>query len=420
MKDPGYKESYYAGFLFLIWPFLSLVTAFKNYNKPWAKNILWAFIAFYGFTFGVVPGSEADIVRYIAGFQNWYTQRIGFVEAVEYFLSTRNLDVLNFTIQITLSRFTDNQAMLTLTYALFFGYFFSRNIWYLLDHMEGRLMFFTILLLTCFFFIVPIWNINGFRMWTATHIFLYGLLPYLFENRKDKLWVSFSSILVHFSFIIPLTILVGYMIAGNWLALYFGIYVVSFFISEIDIGFINQYVEAYTPERFQERTVYYRVEGSDLEGLPTAEQSFQRNWYMRWYQPGLRWAIAACMFVIFLGSGRKFIQERPGLCNLFCFSLLFFSFANIVSSLPSLGRFLSLAMLIAMACIILYAQQRPEDKQIRYVIVASLPALFLFILVSIRVGLLSVSATSILGNPIIALFTTGENISLEAFLRMLL
>lgn len=420
MNPNDNKESYYAGFLFLLWPFLALVSAFRNYRKPWAKNILWAFIAFYGFTFGVVEGSRADIVRYIASFQDWYTESVSLVGAVEYFWASRNLDILNLTIQITVSRFTDNPAMLTLAYATVFGFFFSRNMWYILDRMQGNMLLITVLLFICFFFIVPIWNINGFRMWTATHVFLYGMLPYLFENRKDKIWIACSSVLVHFSFIIPVFIFIGYMIAGNWLTVYFGIFIVSFFISEIDLGVINTYVEAYTPERFQERTETYRQEGPELEGMPVAEEGFQRNWYMRWYQRGLRWAIAGYMIAIFLSSGRKFIKERPGMHNLFCFSLLFFGFANMVSSLPSLGRFLSVASLFAMALIIFYVQYRHDDKIIQRAVLVSLPALFLFILVSIRVGLLSVSATSILGNPIIALFTAGENISLEAFLRMLL
>ena len=33
--------------------------------------------------------------------------------------------------------------------------------------------------------VIPIWFINSFRMWTAFHVFIFGLLPYIFENKKD-------------------------------------------------------------------------------------------------------------------------------------------------------------------------------------------------------------------------------------------
>jgi len=47
------------------------------------------------------------------------------------------------------------------------------------------------------------------------------------------------------------------------------------------------------------------------------------------------------------------------------------------------------------------------------------PALLLFILVSLRLGLLAVSATAILGNPLIAFFTAGDTVPMNDFLMAL-
>jgi hypothetical protein len=48
------------------------------------------------------------------------------------------------------------------------------------------------------------------------------------------------------------------------------------------------------------------------------------------------------------------------------------------------------------------------------------PALLLFIVVAFRVGLYSMSATAVLGNPVIAMFFMGEHISLNDVLKMIL
>jgi hypothetical protein len=54
-----------------------------------------------------------------------------------------------------------------------------------------------------------------------------------------------------------------------------------------------------------------------------------------------------------------------------------------------------------------------------YIILVS-PALFLFIVVAVRIGLYSMSVTSIMGNPILAFFFTEQNISLNDLMRMIL
>ena len=421
MRPYNDKDSYYAGFLFLIWPFLALISAFANFRKSWAKNVAWAFVAFFGFTFAIVEGSTSDIVRYVASFQNLYRENLGLADMASRFIESSQIDILNTTIVFTLSLFTDHQAALTMTYAVIFGYFFSRNIWYVLEKLQGRLRLITIILLVAFVFIIPIWYINGFRMWTAAHIFFYGLMPYLFEGKRNRLIFAFAAPLAHFSFIIPAFLLAVYMVLGNKAALYFGFFIITFFVAEINLSVINQYVEAFTPERFQERTEPYRRTGPDdgLDSIMPEDEGTSRNWYIRWYRTSLNWFVVGGLVMIFL-QGRKKIKQNQGMYSLLSFTLLFYGFANFVSHLPSLGRFLSLAQFVGLALILFYIHYYYDDKTIRRYAIIGMPALLLFIIVSIRRSLFFMSSISILGNPIIALFSAGENIPLEQFLRMLL
>lgn len=412
------KSGFYAAILFLIWPLLSVVSAFKNFRTSWAKNILWAFVAFYGFVFAIgAENKSADIVRYVEEYQNLHNEVMTIESTHQYFETSGEIDVVRTFIAVTLSRFTDNQAVLTLVYGIIFGFFFSRNMWFILERIEGRLKPVVLLLFVCFFMVVPIWNMNGFRMWTAAHIFIYGLLPFLFDGNKGGVFISTLSILVHFSFIVPVITLLSFLFIGNRLVIYFAFFLVTFFISEIDLAMINNIVEIYAPEAIQERTSGYRNE----EYVENYRQGTEENrvWYARWYGAALKWSVMGFLVVLFFRGKDIFIKNRNWL-KLFCFTLFFYGVANLLSSLPSGGRFLAIANLVALPLIILYIQNFKQERFLeRYTWIVS-PALLLYAIVSFRIGLYSMSATAVLGNPIVAFFFQGEHISLNDFIRIII
>ncbi|HLQ99299.1 MAG TPA: EpsG family protein, partial [Sphingobacterium sp.] len=296
------------------------------------------------------------------------------------------------------------------------GYFLSRNIWFLFERMEGKLLPITLFLMTCFFLVNPIWQINGFRMWTAVHVFLYGLLPYLFDGKKRGLWISVLSILVHFSMLVPVGVLAGYMLLGNRLNIFFIFFLLTFFVSEIDISAVNTFMENYAPEILQERTDSYRSE-TVIEA--DASEPETRNWYIVWHRRALGWSVTGFLVLLFW-KGRRFFKENNGWACLFSFTLLFYGVANLLSHLPSGGRFTVIGELCALALIILYIQNRPMEKMMKRFVYLAGPALMLFLIVSIRVGFLYSSVASILGNSIVALFISGEFVSLNNILKSIL
>lgn len=412
------KTGFYAAFMFLVWPLLAVVSAFWNYRSSWGKNVLWAFVAFYGFTFAIGAESQSsDIVRYVAEVEYLHTVELSITDAFDYYRQRGDMDILRTFIAVTLSRVTGSQAVLTLVYGIIFGFFFSRNIWYVLSHLKGKIKPITVLLLVCFFLVVPFWNITTFRMWTAAHIFMYGLLPFLFESRKGRAFIASLAILVHFSFLVPVGILFTYMFLGNRMTLYFGFFLATFFISEIDLSMFNNVIENYAPEIIQERTAGYR--GEQYVETYREGEGGARVWYASWYGRALKWSVMGFLVVLFL-KGREFFTKNRGWLRLFSYTLLFYGVANLFSSLPSGGRFVSVANLCALSVIILYVQNREHEVVMKRFIIAALPALLLFVIVSIRMSLYSLSATSVLGNPFIALFLSGEHISLNDVLKMVI
>lgn len=414
------KQGGYAFILFLIWPFLATATAVANYRKSWAKNIFWLFCAFYGFTFSIGAESAGmDITRYLAQYQNLHYEQLTYAQAVDYYQESGEIDVLKTVIAIGLSRVTDSAPVFTMVYAIIFGFFLSRNLWYVMERLEGKLLPITILLLIVFFLVLPIWKINGFRMWTATHVFLFGLLPFLCEGKTRYLWVCFLSLAVHFAMLVPVGVLLGYLLIGNRMFLFFGIFIFTMFFAELDIGAFNELMQAYAPEALQERTETYRREGPEGPGMAVAAQERTTRWYAVWQGRALRYSVMALLIGLFV-TGRKHFAKNKNWKNLFCFVLCIYSAANLLSSLSSGGRFFTVATVCALPLLIFYVQNIPHEKIMRRFIMVVVPGFLLYAVVELRIALYSLSATSVLGNPVVAYFMYDDNMSLNEFLRMIL
>src|SRR5699024_9758322 len=123
--------------------------------------------------------------------------------------------------------------------------------WFLLNRMKGKLLSISFLLLTCFFLINPIWNLNGFRMWTAVHVFIYGLLLFMIEGKWKGAGIAALSILVHYAFIVPVCLLIAYVVLGNRLTIYFVFFAVTFFFFKFILKFLNKSMNVFIPKFFK-------------------------------------------------------------------------------------------------------------------------------------------------------------------------
>lgn len=417
MYNADNKSGFYAAVLFLIWPLLAVASAFNHYRSGWGKNILWAFVVFYGLVFSIsTENSGSDIVRYVTEYQNLYHVEMTVSSAERYFEQSKEIDVARTLIAILLSRITDSQAILTMIYGLIFGFFFSRNMWFVLTRLKGKMKLITVLLFSCYFLIIPIWNMNGFRFWTAAHIFIYGLLPYFFEGKKKNIFYSASAVLVHFAFVVPVGVFFIYFLMGNRLLIYFIFFLTTFFFSQINLSAFNQLVDNYAPKIVQERTSSYRSE-QKVEDFRAGAAESGRVWYAVWYDKALSWAVMGFLVILFF-KGRDFFEKHKDWLSLFCFTLLFSGAVNLLSSLPSGGRYGSVAVMLALALIIMYIQNHKQEVVMERFVWAALPALLLFVVVSVRMGFYSMSATAVLGNPLIALFMNGNFISMNDLLKM--
>lgn len=412
MKNKSYHLIY-----FLLHPFFSLIYYLKNFRKKNAKNVIWLFTVFFGFTLAIGKESQgSDIVGYMEEIPLLHGKVFSLSTAVKYFLASGEIDIVRTFLSILVSRFTDNGYYLVIVFAIIFGYFFSRNMWFVLDRLKGKLKPFIVLLIIVLFLVVPIWFLGGFRFWTAAHVFTYGCLHYFYNYEPKKvIWAILTPFLFHFAFLLPLFLLLLHMISGSKLKLYYFFFLLSLLVSEINIGLFNTYIESYAPEILQERTESYRSETA-LEKLERKQTMNTTVWYAEYQNKFLSWPV---FFILIVGywKFKKFINNDMQLRTIFSFSFLFLGVSNIMANLPSGGRYQSVALLFALSALIIYLQNKNYDKTITNILVMSSPLLSLFVVVSIRESFYLMSFMTILGNPLFAIFSFGENISLNDIIK---
>jgi len=402
--------------IFFFNPLLSLVLFLKRFNLSYAKNLIWAFTVFYGLTFAI--GNESagsDINRYYSELVNLNKISLDLNSAFNYFIYSGEADIVRTILSVTLSRFTSNLNILTLIYAFIFGFFYSRNISYLYENIGFTRKRFIILLFITIAFIIPIWNINGFRYYCASHVFLYGLLPYIIAKDKSKIIFIFLSPLFHFSFLAPVIIYLVYKLLGNRLNFYFIFFLLSSFLLEIDIYQVNTFLSNYLPSFLWERTDNY-FNAENVLNYQHKDIFGHKVWYAVLYTKVVHWFIILSIILIFIRA-RKIITENNQLKTLFSFSLLFGSIANLMANVPSGGRFLAIATILFLVSLIIFSARYAGIKKIKELVIAYNFVFILFFIVTIRTAFYSFSLTTVLGNPIIALFTTENNISLNDVIK---
>ena len=140
----------------------------------------------------------------------------------------------------------------------------------------------------------------------------------------------------------------------------------------------------------------------------STENLMATNWYVRGYQEALKWFVFAAASVLFFkGLGK--LRQQLCLYNLFNFAMFFYSIFNVFSVVPSVGRFYTIGNILFLALFFLNYQLL-ENPFPRWIKLAGIPALLLFIVVRIRVGFDYIGVLLFFGNPFIAAFFASASV----------
>jgi hypothetical protein len=405
-NEENRKLELYYYLSFLIWPFGVMLAAVKYWKKSFSRNIFWLFCIFFGMAFIIAEGEMSADSEYYASLLTQYAySNLSLSELLKSFYSESSnyVDVVQPIITYLISRVTANPIVLFTIFGVIFGYFYSRNIWYLLGRLEGNITSILFIFILTFALLNPIWNINGFRMWTAAQVFLFGALPYFFEGKSKSLIWSASAILIHFSFLYPFAVLILFFFLKNRMNPYFAFFIITSFIKELDLEVLRNSL-TFLPGFLQARVTGYT-------NLEYAEFRFDRmelhNWYIVYSKLSLRYLVYAIAVFIFFFF-RKQIIQRKDLLSLFCFSILLYGFANIFSLVPSGERVLTVATTFMVAFVIILFNAFPKSKSLSLMQTVLVPFVVFFCIVKIREGMDFYGLVTLIGNPVFVVFNTDS------------
>lgn len=390
-----------AFFYFIIFPFYGLIQAIKNYRLPWAKNMIWLFLVFYGYT--MYRPEAMDSTRYIAKLQKLYEAPRTWEIFIGSFYSIDergqgSVDIYEPIMVNFVSLFTDNGNVLFAFYGLVFGYFYSRNIWFLIDEIKIKHNAKYIwVLLFAFVCIIGFWELNGVRMWTAAQVFFFGVFTALIKKDKKGIMIVLSSVLIHFSFALPIGLFfVYYFFKIPWRFLYF-IFIASFFVSLFNITIVSTFLENNLPEVLLPRVKSYT---SDVYIETYENLNDQYNWYIKYSGMIINYAIAFLLSVIYFSKNRKYLSDKKFL-KFLSFATILLTVGNLLSKIPSGERYLILAQFTAMASLVVY-YVRFDQLAFKKSTVILTPFLLFFIIIAIRKSFDTVSIMTVFTNPVLA------------------
>lgn len=310
------------------------------------------------------------------------------------FAENQTFDFVQPTLTLFISLFTDSHHLLFAAFAFIFGYFQLKSIYAISKDITKKRNFHAQIFFLLMFFVLPIFEINGFRMWTASWVFFYGVYKFIVDKDRRFILVALFSMGIHFSFILPCLVLVGYVFLGNRDVLYLPTAVATFFLSELPIpaisGAFNQIggglaykFKSYSHERYMETVLETKSQGAWFLSAP--------KWVLYCY--------VALLISIYIRMKR--VETDKGFQNLFSFTLVFLSFANIASLIPSGGRFHKVFLVFGTAVLFIYFAKYYTREKLNKLVLISLVPIVIMVLVTLRVGMETLNTVLFLPSPII-------------------
>ena len=392
-----------------IWPFLGLILSLKERDKSWAKNIFWIACIYMGSVhiFNPLFESRADGVSYAKAIVE-YSQIEFTLTALTDKMFLENLgkiDIYQPLLTLIISRFTTNAHVLFAIFALVFGFFYSRTLWYVIERIPKQNGFLIGILLFYFVVICSIWCINGVRMATAYYVFTYGAIPYILEKDKSKLFWVFVSVFFHYSFIYAISVFVLFLFIPKKFNLLFILYFITLFVQTINLDIVREYLLKFLPSSYEKViNIYTNKEVSSH----VFEARDSVGWHVKLAWNSVKVVSVLLIFQTFFII-KKYYMHNQGLVRLFTFTLLIYCFSNIFALVPSGYRYLIFSSLFLFPCSIFCLSHLPKYNIHRKLIIYVLPLLS-SIIFELRFAMDFYGISVIAGNFITSLFWEDRSV----------
>jgi len=337
----------------------------------------------------------------------------GFRELVAGFFAegSETQDIYQPLLTFFVSIFTDRHWLLFASFGVLVGYVFSRNLWFLIDRTPRNSHAAAWLFIIAFAFHQDVGStINGVRMWTALHVFLFGFLHFYDNGKKAYLLAILATPLIHFSFYLPIAVLVLFHFLKKWPLAIFAFFLVSFGNVIIDVAAVKQAINL-IPLPLETRASSYLAVGEAAQG--TIDAGLGRGiWFLRLNRLFLEaFMILTVAWFIWRGA----YKASPLIRNVMVFAMLFYGVINMMSHIPSVSRFYTISqMLILAASVLFLAQSGKATRLDKQLMLGMAPLLAINVALGLRFMLGYASIWLFAGNFLIAPFAGADTAAYDA------
>jgi hypothetical protein len=392
--------------LFLFSPILSLLAGLLTLPSNTARLSIFLSCGWLGLAFRIPRNTFSDCLRY----EQWLVEMHGKSLSLKsltssfYTEGTRFWDIYQPLLTFAVSRFTDDANILFMFFGLVIGVFYGGIIHEVARLLPERWHALEIVLLVSLAFTVNVASaINNVRMYTAMFVFAYGAITYWARNHRISIIYAICSPLIHFSFLIPVALLLfsnRLRVVTNVLYL---IFVLSFFFAAIDPGILAGLLEKASFGLFKRVSPYLSEKSLFEENalLITANLWMQR-------------VLILCVVTIsfFSQSKTTFLNRATQ------FALLLMITINLLGKINQIDRFLSLTTIVGISIIAgSLSDSIRNSPQLRLMWACSLSLLVVNTALNFRLLLGFTDERFLLANPLIIWFYDLPRYNLYDYVR---
>jgi hypothetical protein len=390
-------------FIFLLSPILSYILAITNYANRGAKNILVLFSGFVGYTLQIPKNSTFDAAVYRDSFLNNFENKTSLLDLWELLFKNRNhYEFVEKVLSVSVSSFTNNYHVLFGIYGLFFGYFLSRNLAYVYNKSGVVNRKGSVFLTVAVTFVIPFWSISGFDFWVASQVFVFAGLPIVYAGKYNRFFILLLTPFIHISYFVALILIVPFWLLRKKENLILTIYLFSFFSFLLSKGIFEQFIP-YMPNFIASKASVY-IEGLDRDiaggfivGLVRSVYFFSSN----------------ILFFFIYKENKLFISRAPKLNRIFFFTFYWCAIFNLLSIIPSVGRFLYVGNIFMLLSLFLLLNHKSFKNVIifkTYLSKVKLIFISFWVIITVRYYFPMLGVGSFLSNPILVGYFINDDL----------
>lgn len=417
------KNAIVNSFVFsIISPFIALLESLSHIRTKSAKVTFFMFCVWIGAIF-IFNSTNTELSHATVGTGDGSKTALKFTEVhmqnpdlKTYYNNRDKHDSFDFFQLLSiffLSKVSGNPRIWFIYVSFIYAFFWCNNIWIVLEHCEKPITWYCALFIGLLLLMLPITEgLNATRMNLAIQIFLFGLLPYLIDGNKKRIWVSFLCVLVHFSMFMALVLLLLFFFLPKRNITFFCIlFIISFFINQLDLEMIKN-VLVYLPWGLGGRTEGYLSDAT----IAQEEMWKQNSSFIYTLNKNITSYTPLILILSFLFKDKERLLRNTPWYHLLCFGLYFAAVANILALMPSGYRFLRISNFILFSWFLLTINNLNMNR-FKPLLVLLSPLIVYKLMFSLRIMIDYIGMEVFWGNFITTIFV-NDNTSISRFLGL--